>query len=274
MSKTRIQSRKPGAVQAAASVNSAVAYLARSTQATPSHRPAKSSATASVTPADRRALAGRRIRGWLGGYLVLALVAGLAGNRAALSDPQTYSNLADRTGAKFLHTVNSALTAADLQAAGRPIPPAGLGDVLRVAEGLKGRPYLYGGADEDGFDCSGFTYYVYGRAGYRIPRTVREQYRGLISIRAPRPGDLVFFETSADIARLEGGELTANDNGVQPARATHVGIYLGKNRFIHAPRTGGEVRIESMATGYWQQRFLGARAVIVPELAESDFGDE
>lgn len=267
-SKTRANSSQNGGTSRAA--NPAVSDLARPT-------------TIKVaTGSTRRARAGKKIRGWLGGYLVLALVAGLAGNRATLSDSQTYENLADRAGAKFLQGVNRVLLAtgaADLHAADRLDLPAELGDVLRVAEGLQGRPYLYGGADEDGFDCSGFTYYVYGRAGYRIPRTVREQYHGLISIRSPRPGDLVFFETSADIARLNdldspNEEQSATQNGVLSASATHVGIYLGKNRFIHAPRTGGEVRIESMAAGYWQKRFLGARTVIVPELAESDFTEE
>ena len=186
-------------------------------------------------PGARRARAISRIQLWLGTYGGAALVViGLT------------------------HAGNSRRWLADLYAADKSDAietAAELAHVMRVAEGLEGRPYLYGGADEDGFDFSGFTYYVYGRAGYRIPRTVQEQFHGLVSIRDPRPGDLVFFAVDSDVV-------------------THVGIYAGQGHFIHAPSSGGHVRIESMQTPYWQQRLRGSRTVIVPDLAESDFGDE
>ena len=152
-----------------------------------------------------------------------------------------------------------------------------LAEVLRVAESLEGRPYLYGGADEEGFDCSGFTYYVYGRAGYRIPRTVEAQYHGLVSIAEPRPGDLVFFAidagTPGNPPGVRGKAVTVRQlvGADEDAAVSHVGIYVGQGSFIHAPRTGGQVRIESMETPYWSSRFTGARTVIVPDLAESDF---
>lgn len=202
----------------------------------------KSKQTHSTKLSRRRVNAGRRIRGFLGLYLILALLAVGATHR-------------DQAG----------FWMARLHAVGLPESGAELAEVLRVAEGLEGRPYLYGGSDEDGFDCSGFTYYVYGRAGYRIPRTVREQFHGLVSISQPRPGDLVFFS-------LEPAEKTGASNAGDGA--THVGIYAGGGRFIHAPRTGGKVRVESMETPYWQSRLRGSRTVIVPDLTDTDFSED
>lgn len=107
-------------------------------------------------------------------------------------------------------------------------------------------PYRWGGnhADE-GFDCSGFTRFVFATSlGLVLPRRAEEQARAsaLQPVRrdALRPGDLVFFNTMR--------------------RAfSHVGIYIGDGRFIHAPRTGAEVRIEQIGSRYWSQRFNGAR---------------
>lgn len=195
-----------------------------------------------------RSEAGRRIRFWSAAYLILALLA-----------------------VGVTHRGSAELWLSQLHAAGVPDSGAELADVLRVAESLKGRPYLYGGADEDGFDCSGFTYYVYGRAGYRIPRTVREQFHGLVSIRQPRPGDLVFFAIDGDANSSNQNAAGAGETNA--GMASHVGIYAGGGRFIHAPRTGGKVRLESMETPYWRSRLRGARTVIVPELADSDFSE-
>ncbi|MFN9104671.1 MAG: C40 family peptidase, partial [Betaproteobacteria bacterium] len=95
------------------------------------------------------------------------------------------------------------------------------------------------------FDCSGFTRHVFEHSiGLVLPRRSHEQaqHAGLLPVRRDelKPGDLVFFDTMR--------------------RAfSHVGIYVGDGRFIHAPASGGEVRIEDMRAAYWQKRFNGAR---------------
>jgi len=107
-----------------------------------------------------------------------------------------------------------------------------------------GVPYRYGGASPtNGFDCSGLVQYVYHRgAGLALPRNTQ----ALSAVGAPvpdgtlEPGDLVFFDTLR-----------------KPY--SHVGIYLGDQRFIHAPTTGGYVELVDMRHRYWQSRFNGAR---------------
>lgn len=117
-----------------------------------------------------------------------------------------------------------------------------------ILQGLKlvGVRYRFGGNDEDsGLDCSGFVRLVFKDSiGAALPRTAREmsEVGQQIDTSQLKPGDLVFFNTMR--------------------RAfSHVGIYLGDNHFLHAPRTGAEVRVESM-DGYWMQRYNGARRII------------
>jgi len=118
--------------------------------------------------------------------------------------------------------------------------------VVITAMNFLDRPYQAGGQSlETGFDCSGFTRYVFGKAlGIDLPRSAQAQAQ-VPSLRpvardALRAGDLVFFNT-------------------QRRAHSHVGIYLGDGRFIHAPRTGAQIRTESMATAYWARRYDGAR---------------
>ncbi len=107
-------------------------------------------------------------------------------------------------------------------------------------------PYRRGGTSaEAGFDCSGFTRHVFQTSlGLPLPRRVDEQASapGLVKVARHEiePGDLVFFNT---LRRT----------------FSHVGIYVGEGKFIHAPRTGGAVRMESMHVAYWSKRFTGAR---------------
>ncbi len=107
-------------------------------------------------------------------------------------------------------------------------------------------PYRWGGKNFDGFDCSGFTQYVFRQAGFALPPSADEQARapGLASVEPGelKPGDLVFFNT---LQRTY----------------SHVGIYVGNQRFIHSPRTGSQVRVEDMGKSYWASRFTGARRV-------------
>jgi cell wall-associated NlpC family hydrolase len=122
-------------------------------------------------------------------------------------------------------------------------------DMVVAALSFVGVPYQRGGASaEAGFDCSGFTRHVFETSlGLVLPRKVDEQATapGLVEIRREelRPGDLVFFNT---LKRT----------------FSHVGIYIGDNRFIHAPRSGKLIRTDSMSFAYWADRFTGARRVV------------
>lgn len=112
------------------------------------------------------------------------------------------------------------------------------------AMGFLGVDYKYGGnSPESGFDCSGLVNYVFSQAlGLVLPRDTRSISHSGVEITRDelQPGDLVFFNTLR-----------------RPF--SHVGIYLGEQRFIHSPSSGGQVEIVSMADRYWQQRFNGAR---------------
>ena len=113
-----------------------------------------------------------------------------------------------------------------------------------VAREMIGKPYRYAGDTPAGFDCSGLVRYSYGRAGISMPRATPAQRKGttLISVRSLRPGDLLFFDQEGK-------------------KASHVGIYLGDGRFIHAPSTGGRVRTDSLGADYWKKHFVEARRV-------------
>ena len=114
-----------------------------------------------------------------------------------------------------------------------------------TATALTGTPYRLGGDTLRGFDCSGFTRYVFSQHGVTLPRLTREQYRVGRSIAAEdvRPGDLVFFST------------------VTPG-ASHVGVAVGQDQFVHAPSARGVVRVERLSERYWARRYLGARRVV------------
>ena len=121
-------------------------------------------------------------------------------------------------------------------------------DVLMRAIGLVGTPYRFGGnSPEGGFDCSGLVGFVFrDAAGLALPRSTRE----LIDIPAPavkrdelQPGDLVYFNPA-------GG------------RVSHIGIYVGEGRFVHAPSRGGTVRLDALGSDYWSRHFVGAKRVL------------
>lgn len=111
---------------------------------------------------------------------------------------------------------------------------------------LSGTPYKYGGNSPDtGFDCSGFVEHVFRYSlGISLPRGTNEIWRAGQEIGADqlRPGDLVFFDT---LKRM----------------FSHVGIYLGDNRFVHSPSNGGSIRVDNISEDYWRQRFNGARRI-------------
>lgn len=141
---------------------------------------------------------------------------------ASLNAPQRETTASDLT------TLNAAQTAT----------------LVRYAQSLQGMPYRYGGSEpQTGFDCSGLVCHVYGRYGYSLPRTSREMGNQLqeISQDMLMPGDLVFFNTTGQ-------------------HFSHVGIYIGEDKFVHAPSSRtGHVMTSSLKQAYWAKRFEGAR---------------
>lgn len=105
-----------------------------------------------------------------------------------------------------------------------------------------GVPYRYGGNSPSGFDCSGLVYYVYGKLGVDLPRKSREMASvgQQVPVHALLPGDLVFFRV--------------NKPGV-----SHVGIYIGNDKFVHATKSGDPVRKDSIANPWWRERFVVGR---------------
>lgn len=121
-----------------------------------------------------------------------------------------------------------------------------INDVALYALSLADTPYRYGGnSGDNGFDCSGFVQHVYlNTLGIKLPRTSTEMSRvgGELDDGQLRPGDLVFFNTRQ-----------------QPF--SHVGIYVGEERFVHSPSSGKAIMVASMREKYWRSRYNGARRV-------------
>jgi cell wall-associated NlpC family hydrolase len=119
-------------------------------------------------------------------------------------------------------------------------------DAIDQALDLLGIRYRRGGSSpESGFDCSGFVNHVFREGlGLMLPRSSKEMSKSgeFVAKDELRPGDLVFFNTMR-------------------SAFSHVGIYLGDNQFVHAPRAGGRVRIEDLRESYWIKRFNGARRI-------------
>jgi hypothetical protein len=118
------------------------------------------------------------------------------------------------------------------------------GDIVRTARSFIGVPYKWGGSSpREGFDCSGLTMTVYHLNGLNLPRTSRQQWKTGFPVSRGQlvEGDLVFFSTS------------------KARRISHVGIYTGKGKFIHAPGRGQTIRSASLATRYYKKRYVGAR---------------
>ena len=127
-------------------------------------------------------------------------------------------------------------------------PPADRGTALLLAaESRIGAPYRYGGTGPDAFDCSGLVNYAHRQLGITVPRTAAAQFAAATPVprRDLRPGDLVFF-------RLQG-----------PA-VNHVGIYAGDDRFVHAPQSGGTVRVARLEDDYFRRSFVGGGRFYTP----------
>lgn len=121
-----------------------------------------------------------------------------------------------------------------------------MNDLVMYAISLAETPYQYGGdSAHSGFDCSGYVGHVYREVlDIRLPRTTKalSGVGAPLSQRELRPGDLVFFNT-------------------QHRPFSHVGIYVGERKFVHAPKTGSRVRVENMELNYWRSRYNGARRI-------------
>lgn len=117
--------------------------------------------------------------------------------------------------------------------------------ILKTANGYLGVPYVYGGTSPSGFDCSGFTHYTFLKNGITIPRTAATQYTigTAVSKSNLKPGDLVFFTTTS-------------------TAVSHVGIYVGNNKFIHASSGSGKIIISDLSNTYYASHYVGAKRVI------------
>ncbi len=113
--------------------------------------------------------------------------------------------------------------------------------IVSTAEKYLGVRYKRGGVTPKGFDCSGYVHYVYAQHGIDLPRSASGQYSSgtKIRLRNARPGDLIFFHTSGKWI-------------------SHVGIYAGNLKFIHAPRSGKRICYTSLKNRYWKKRYVGA----------------
>jgi len=120
-------------------------------------------------------------------------------------------------------------------------------EIVKTAKSFIGLPYRWGGSSPDyGFDCSGLSMTAYHLNGLNLPRSSKEQYRAGIPVSRSQlqRGDLVFFAISKD------------------RRVSHVGIYAGDNRFIHAAGRGKRIRMDSLSDRYFKTRYLGARTYL------------
>ncbi|MFT3762753.1 MAG: C40 family peptidase [Pseudoxanthomonas sp.] len=170
---------------------------------------------------------------------------GLAGRIPAAAALAAALALAACSGHK--QAVRSAPPAARQWPQTTPANPQAANAVLMRALGLVGTPYRYGGnTPESGFDCSGLVTYVYrDMLDLRLPRTSRE----LAQVQGPKiaparlaAGDLVFFGSKGSVS--------------------HVGIYVGEGRFVHAPSSGGTVRLDYLDGPYWRDHYTGAKRVL------------
>jgi len=123
------------------------------------------------------------------------------------------------------------------------VPAPVRNQIVFTAMQMIGVPYRWGGATPQGFDCSGLVQYAYSNAGLRLPRTAADQMNATapVSLENAEAGDLLFFRDGS--------------------RTSHVAIYLGDGRFVHAPSTGNQVSLDSFGNAYWRMRFARAGRV-------------
>jgi len=183
------------------------------------------------------------------------------GTQLSLADPQgstsstdgwkppTEAELAELArGSKAADTAPPAVAAASVDAEAPKAKESIKARLLRVAQRMLAVPYRFGGTTLWGLDCSGFVQKAFAFLDLDLPRTAREQFReGAKVAKADlSPGDLVFFRTYAKYP-------------------SHVGIYLGDNRFVHASSSERKVTVESLDTPYYVKRYIGAKRLLLEE---------
>ena len=158
-------------------------------------------------------------------------------NQASSNSPKFY-RLGKSTG-----VTPSAAALKGTVSSGTPAGSATSAQLVAEASKYLGTPYVYGGASPNGFDCSGFVYYVLKQFGYSPYRTPADQYRMGTSVSKAnlQPGDIVFFA------------------GTYGSGISHVGIYVGDGQFIHSPNSRSTVSYADLTSGYWAQHYYGAR---------------
>lgn len=118
--------------------------------------------------------------------------------------------------------------------------------IVNYAYNFLGCPYVWGGTSTSGFDCSGFTQYVYAQMGYSIKRTAQQQ----------------FNSNGYEVTNLQAGDLVFFSNSCSTGNVTHVGIYIGGNQFIHAANSGSGVKITDLSDDFYAVRYVGARRIV------------
>ncbi len=181
--------------------------------------------------------------GWIAGELLLPGKKILAANKPKIYKTKAYAtNSSKRTNKRITTAYNPKRHSMRAEA---QLDPSDCNDgVLKTAYAYRGTRYRYGGTSRGGFDCSGFTRYVYEKHGVRLPHNSKAQActGKHVSRSELKKGDLVFFHTTR--------------RGI-----SHVGIYAGNGKFIHASSSGRGVRVDSMDSGYYSKRFVAARRV-------------
>ena len=185
------------------------------------------------------------------GLVILLLAGGAHASPPAAAEDDVGRFVAEKRFVDRLEEVR--VNVGDRMASGASHVTQRASELVVTAMGFLGVPYRRGGTSVDtGFDCSGFVKAMFEQTvGMILPRRAEEQAAATQKIARQdlQPGDLVFFNT---LRRT----------------FSHVGIYIGDNKFIHAPRPGAQVRVEDMGLSYWTQRFNGARRVLAaPEHA-------
>lgn len=170
------------------------------------------------------------------------------GNRQATEENEAEKHLAARFPRESRQIVSTSKEQRNAQPKDDEQPrktTASTHPAVKLAMQYKGKPYRYGGMSSRGFDCSGFTSYIYARLGKRLPHNAAAQSKigRPVSRSELKQGDLVFFRTRGS------------------RRVSHVGIYIGNNQFVHASSGRGRVRVDTLGSGYYHQRYLGARRV-------------
>ena len=145
----------------------------------------------------------------------------------------------EKSNSKVVQTASASLAAQSRRSRSSEL----ISDLIAHALSLQGVPYQFGGTNRSGFDCSGFTQYVFRAEDIKLPRTAAEQFTDGVSVNRSQlqVGDLVFFTTYKD-------------------GASHVGIYIGNGSFVHASSNG--VRVTTLSNSYYAARYLGARRVL------------